>query len=205
MPHTGRGDEGHSTHASERDMMHITRCVGTMKHSGRESRRVSVTPLGGLHTTLAVVALVTGAVVLLRRKGGASHRRIGWTYAVSMFGVNLTAFGLYELFGGFGPFHAAALLSLVTVIMGVIPAWRRRPRGEWIVRHYYWMTWSYVGLLAATASEAITRLADTFFWWMVLLATAGVAAIGAALINRKAASTIAEGREATVTPLAAVD
>lgn len=153
-----------------------------------------MTLLGGLHTTLAVVALVTGAVVLLRRKGGTSHRRLGWVYAASMLGLNITAFGLYELFGGFGPFHAAALLSLLTVVMGVLPAWKRQPRYQWVERHYYWMTWSYVGLLAAAASEAITRLPESPFWWMVLVATLGVVLIGRVLINRNAATSIARGR-----------
>lgn len=150
--------------------------------------------IGGLHTTLAIAALVTGAVVLLRRKGGTWHRRLGWVYAISMLGLNLTALAIYELFGRFGPFHAAALLSLGTVIMGVIPAWQRRPRHQWLERHYYWMTWSYVGLLAAAASEAVTRIPETPFWWMVLVATAVIVAIGKWRITSSAERTIRRGR-----------
>ena len=149
-----------------------------------------MTPLGGIHTAFAVLALVAGALVLLRRKGGAWHHRLGWTYVIAMLGLNLTAFAIYRLFGGFGPFHVAALLSLVTVLLGTIPAWRRLPRTTWLEHHYYWMSWSYVGLLAATGSEAVTRIPQTRFWWMVLAATLPVIAVGAWLIRRQSTRTL---------------
>ncbi len=56
--------------------------------------------LGWLHTGCAVVALLTGAMVLLRPKGTAAHRRLGWAYAGSMLGLNVTALLIYRLFGG---------------------------------------------------------------------------------------------------------
>lgn len=111
-----------------------------------------------------------------------------------MAGLNGTAFMIYRLFGTFGPFHMAALLSLVTVIMGTLPAWRRQPREKWLDRHYYWMTWSYVGLLAAAGSETATRLPESPFWWMVLLATAPIIAIGAWVIRRQAERTLPRSR-----------
>lgn len=146
--------------------------------------------IGAVHTALAVAALVTGAAVLLRRKGGPWHRRLGWTYVISMLGLNLTALAIYRLFGGFGPFHIAALASLVTVVLGALPARRRLPRGKWIEHHYYWMTWSYVGLLAAAGSEAVTRIPQTRFWWMVLAATLPVVGGGAWLIRRQSTRTL---------------
>ena len=145
--------------------------------------------IGWAHTICSVSALVTGAAVLLRRKGTTGHRRLGWVYVGSMLGLNATAFLIYRLFGGFGPFHVAALLSLATVAGGMVPALRRRP--GWLTRHYWWMTYSYVGLLAAAASEVVTRMPGTAFWGAVFLASAAVVAIGAVLINRRASATLA--------------
>jgi uncharacterized membrane protein len=148
-----------------------------------------MSPLGWIHTAFAVVALVTGAVVLARRKGTRAHRSSGWIYAVCMFGLNVTAFSIYRLFGAFGPFHVAALVSSVTLVGGMTAALRRRP--GWVTRHYRWMTWSYVGLLAAFVSEVGTRLPGTPFWGAVLLASAVVIGGGGYLIRARADAVLA--------------
>jgi uncharacterized membrane protein len=151
-----------------------------------------MSPLGWVHTTFALAALGSGAAVLLRPKGTRRHRQTGWLYVGSMVGLNGTALLIYRLFGGFGPFHVAALLSLATLAGGVLAAVRRRP--GWVERHYWWMAYSYLGLLAATASEAATRLPGTVFWWAVLLASAVVFAGGAVLIAVRARPTLAPFR-----------
>ena len=152
--------------------------------------------LGWFHTLCALVALASGAAVLLRAKGTRRHRQMGWIYVGSMLAVNVTALMIYRLFGGFGPFHAAALLSLATVIAGIIPAVRRQPRDRWLERHYFFMTYSYVGLLAATAAEIGTRLpgARGAFWPAVIVASIAVFVIGAALIRRRVRATLAPFR-----------
>src|SRR5687767_4870288 len=96
--------------------------------------------------------------------------------------LNISALMIYRLFGGFGPFHAFAVVSLVTVGLGVATAVRRRD-ADWVERHYMWVTYSYVGLLAAAASEISTRWVQTKFWWAVLIATAAVFAIGSTWIR----------------------
>ena len=141
--------------------------------------------LGWVHLAFSVAALATGLVVVARPKGTGPHRRAGLFYVGSMLGLNATALMIYQLFGRFGPFHVAALLSLATVSLGFIPARRRRPRGTWVEQHAYWMSWSYVGLLAAAASEATTRIPESSFLWMVVIATAVVIGSGALIINRR--------------------
>ena len=152
--------------------------------------------LGWFHTLCALVALASGAVVLLRAKGTRRHRQMGWIYVGSMLAVNVTALMIYRLFGGFGPFHVAALFSLATVIAGIIPAVRRRPHDRWLERHYFFMAYSYVGLLAATAAEIGTRLpgARGAFWLAVILASIGVFVIGGAMIRRQVGATLAPFR-----------
>ncbi|MGI8843529.1 MAG: DUF2306 domain-containing protein [Gemmatimonadaceae bacterium] len=95
-----------------------------------------MSPLGWFHTATAVAALASGAAVLIRRKGTRWHRRAGWTYVVSMILLNVTALMIYRLFGYFGPFHYAAVASLVTVLAGTVIVVRRRPRGKWIEAHF---------------------------------------------------------------------
>ncbi|MEM0961659.1 MAG: DUF2306 domain-containing protein [Bacteroidota bacterium] len=109
-----------------------------------------------VHTLLGVVALVTGATVLVRRKGDRMHRLVGRVYAVTMATLCLLSFGLRDttpMFAGYGPFHVAAVISLVTVTAGVVVAWRRRP--GWLEGHYQWMTWSYIGLVMATGGHVM--------------------------------------------------
>lgn len=141
--------------------------------------------IGPIHVAFAIAALVIGLAVLLQPKGTGTHRLLGRGYAISMLGLNVTAFMLYRLFGYFGPFHVAALISLFTVIAGFVPARWRRPRGRWVEYHAYWMSWSYVGLLAAAASEATTRIPESPFWWMVVGSTLLVVFGGMSVINRR--------------------
>ena len=49
--------------------------------------------------------------------------------------LNATALLIYNLFGHFGPFHIAALVSLCTVVAGLWSALRHRP--GWVTRHAY--------------------------------------------------------------------
>jgi uncharacterized membrane protein len=155
--------------------------------------------LGWFHLICALTALGSGAVVLLRRKGTRAHRRMGWVYVGSMLALNVTALMIYRLFGGFGPFHAAALASLVTVLAGIVPAVRRKP-ANWVDHHYAWMTWSYVGLWAAAVSEVATRTPGLHFWWAVLAGTLAVIVIGGRLIRRNAEPVLSRFRPAASPP-----
>ena len=141
--------------------------------------------LGQFHLALAVVALLSGALIVGSRKGTGTHRLIGFIYASSMFGMLVSAMLIYELTGGFGPFHVLALISLVTLGFGVGHVLLRRPKRNWVTLHAYWMSWSYVGLLAAGVSEAATRLPDAPFWWAVAVGSAIVISIGAWVINSR--------------------
>jgi uncharacterized membrane protein len=123
-------------------------------------------------------------------KGTGLHRVIGYIYVLSMLGLNLTALTIYRLFGGFGPFHVLAIISLITLAAGFIPAFTKRPKQIWLYRHYEWILWSYVGLVAAAASEVLTRVpffdrSTVGFALAVLLASSVIIFIGASTIYRK--------------------
>jgi uncharacterized membrane protein len=167
-----------------------------------------MTPLGWTHLASAVAALLAGGLVLLTRKGTRRHRQLGWTYVVSMLALNLTALLIYRLFGRFGPFHAGAIISLVTVVAGtfaVLGARRSRGGRDPVVRaralekHYLWMTWSYVGLAAAAVSEIATRVPAlrpkpgqvAMFWITVAVVSIAVVVVGARLIRQRRAGLLA--------------
>lgn len=113
--------------------------------------------LGAVHTAFALLAILTGAVVLRLPKGTRWHRTFGHTYVMSMVGLVVTALLVYRLTGGFGPFHVAAVVAGVTLALGLGAVLLRWPRKAWMEAHATWMSWSYVGLLAAFAAETLTR------------------------------------------------
>ena len=141
--------------------------------------------LGLVHALLGVLALLFGLAVVVRRKGTPTHRRVGQAYFVSMLLLNATAFMIYDLYGRFGPFHIAAVVSMATTIAGFLPVYFRRPRKTWMGVHGIFMGWSYVGLLAAFLAEIATRIPGVRFGTGVMVVTAIVMAGGAILIHTR--------------------
>ena len=133
-------------------------------------------PVGLVHLLVALGALGFGSAVILSRKGTRRHRWLGRGYVVLMVALNGTALMIYELFGGFGPFHWMALASLGVILVGYLPA-RSRPAG-WMPRHAYFMTGSYVGLVAATVAEVAGRVPNWSFGWSVFISSVVVTVVG---------------------------
>ena len=136
-----------------------------------------------LHTAVGVVALAAGAGNLLAQKGTSRHRLVGWIYAGSMAGLIGTSFAIFELFGGFGPFHAMSLVSGGTLALALYFPLRRDRHANWLEHHYMWITWSYVGLVMATGSHLFALGPPGWpFWARALLYWGLPCAVGAALI-----------------------
>jgi uncharacterized membrane protein len=142
-------------------------------------------PFGAFHAALGIAALGFGALVLLRAKGTKSHRLWGRVYVLSMVALNATALMIYDLYGRFGPFHVAALISLTTIAAGFVPVFARRPRVGWTQMHGTFMGWSYVGLFAAFQSEIAVRIPGVGFGWPVAVATGLSVLLGAMLIHTR--------------------
>lgn len=105
-----------------------------------------------------MLALALGGWIFLTRKGTRSHVRMGWGYVAAMACLNGSALALFHLTGGFNTFHVLAVFSLVTVAAGAVQVLGRRRWRRWLWRHYQYMAWSYVGLLAATVNEGFVRV-----------------------------------------------
>jgi uncharacterized membrane protein len=144
--------------------------------------------LGVAHTTIGIAALVLGLAVVVASKGTASHRLWGSFYVVAMVLLNASALAIYDLSGAFNTFHVFAVFSLLTIAAGWIPALLRRRGSQWRLQHAMYMTWSFVGLVAAFAAELVTRLppfrSGRAFGISVAGVTLAVIVIGAVIIRR---------------------
>jgi uncharacterized membrane protein len=147
--------------------------------------------LGLTHLVFAIVALAAGTLVVLARKGTRFHRSVGHLYLTSMLAVNVTALLIYDLSGTFNFFHLSALFSLVCLVIGMGPVLTRRPRQHWLELHAHFVSGSYVGLVAAAAAEATSRIPGVEFGLAVGLTTLAVVAAGVVLIQLRAPRAIA--------------
>ncbi len=140
---------------------------------------------GLFHTITAVLAMVFGAIVLFNNKGAKRHKRLGYLYIIHMILLNVSAFGIYT-FGGFSVFHGLALISMATVLAGMVPAIRKK-NDNGFAYHFYFMSWSVVGLYCAFWAEIGVRFFEMkYFWWVVAFATMFTAFTGARIIKREA-------------------
>ncbi|WP_227319634.1 DUF2306 domain-containing protein [Acidisoma silvae] len=81
------------------------------------------------HIAAAVLALLIGTLILLRRKGTLSHQAMGWVWVGLMTAVAVLAIPIRTYRGlpnidGFTPIHLFVVLVLVTL-----------PRGVWAIYH----------------------------------------------------------------------
>ena len=125
------------------------------------------------------------SIVLLNTKGTLFHKRIGYMYVISMLLLNVSSFFIVN-FGGFSLFHFFAIVSLVSIFGGMIPTIKKGK--NWFGYHFYFMSWSVVGLYCAFWAEIGTRFVGNMkeFWWMVAAATFITSIIGSRIINREA-------------------
>lgn len=147
--------------------------------------------LGTVHIVFAIAALILGAVVAVRPKGGRRHRAFGYFYAISLLSVNISALSVYEEAVVMGPFHILAVISLVTLISGFIPAFLRCPESSWLNLHAYFMSWSYVGLVAAGVAQIATMSSNLPTWFAVGLPSILVVIIGGVLIHTRVPKILA--------------
>ena len=143
--------------------------------------------LGWIHVLFGILALITGTAVLLAKKGTRYHRIVGRIYVFAMVALNVSGLFIFDLFGTFGPFHYMAVASLLTLVVAMIPVYTKRPKGMWMEWHGAWIAGSYVGLIAATASEFTSRLPggwNSFSGPVTAVTTIVIIGVGVFLINR---------------------
>jgi uncharacterized membrane protein len=147
-----------------------------------------LTTMGWFHLAFAAFGLVAGAFQFLRRKGGRQHRALGYAYVYGMIIANATALTMYRFTGSFNVFHAGAIVNFVCIIAAMFPVLRTSRTPDWMMKHYRWMSASYIGLVAAGTTQLSVRVlpleSSGAVWIVSGLATLVVSAVGTVLIRR---------------------
>ena len=113
-------------------------------------------PIGWLHTAFSIVALVAGAIVLVRPKGTPVHKMRGRIYVLALIVTCLTSFAIYRL-GKFWFPHWTGVAALVLVAAGVAFAYYKPLRG-WMHLHLTCMIASYYILIGGGVNELFVRV-----------------------------------------------
>ena len=148
----------------------------------------SLTLAGGIHTGLAMFCIVVGLIQLLRPKRGAAHRARGYAFVYAMLVADGTAMLVYQFTGKFNIFHFGAIANFVCVVLAIVPMLRNPRPANWKRKHYYFIAWSYVGLIGAAATETVVRsgflATREQIWTATFIMTTLVTAVGYVLIHR---------------------
>ena len=133
---------------------------------------------GLIHSIAGVIALITGTLILILKKGTRLHIKIGYLYTACMIIMLVSSFMIYRLFEGWGIFHYASLVSSITLIVGMIPPIFMRHKSYWLRLHFTAMYWSVFGLWSAFIAEMSVRIPESSFMWMVGVAFGLVIFVG---------------------------
>lgn len=174
-------------------MLHtgLRRGICCAKTGGMGLPMFGYTLLGTVHALVAMLGIGLGLVQFCRRKGDAVHRVVGYAYVGAMLLADAAALTVFQFTGKLNVLHVGAIANLICIGFGVWAVLRRPRRPSWRLRHYIWMSWSYVGLLAAAATELVVRtspIANRAQGWVVTAIVALAATlVGYVLINRNRA------------------
>ncbi len=80
-----------------------------------------ITALGWFHTAMGIIALVSGAVTLVRHKEIDPKNRSAQIYLATTLVTAGTALAIFQ-HGGFGPAHGLAVLTLAALVVGMAAA-----------------------------------------------------------------------------------
>ena len=141
------------------------------------------------HVLAAFSALGAGVAVLLSPKGTHTHRVIGTVYVLALVLVNVAALSLHRE-NNFGVFHALAVVSLVTITIGLSPLLFGKRSPMVIATHAYCMTWSYAGLVAAGCGQLTVVIGQDVAAWVVPAAIGTVSSISGVVIFGRVPSTL---------------
>lgn len=102
----------------------------------------NASPAIQIHVYAAILAFFSGALVLWRRKGTASHKRWGKVWVALMVITALTSFFIHQirLVGPFSPIHIISLGTLISLFLAV-----KQARAGDISNHQRSMKATYIG------------------------------------------------------------
>jgi uncharacterized membrane protein len=149
---------------------------------------VDLTVAGWIHTIFSTIGILVGAEQVIRTRRDRLHRWLGYVYVTVMVVGDIAILTVFRFNGRFNVFHVGAIANLLCIGMALWPMLARPRPLQWKLKHYMWICWSYVGLLAAALTEFIIRTQPlpgrgaTII--ATMLATTFVCGVGAWLIQR---------------------
>jgi hypothetical protein len=158
----------------------------------------NLTSVGAIHTVLAGSCILLGLTQLLSPKGGVGHRARGYAFVYGMLTADAAALLVYRFTGHFNILHVGAIANFACLLLAMVPLLRSPRPANWKAKHYYFIAWSYVGLLAAATTELIVRVIQPSTrveaWEITGTMTVLVTVLGSVLINRYRPSGDLQGR-----------
>lgn len=99
-------------------------CAGTMAAMEPITQLIETRPLIALHAAAALLALIVGSIVLARRKGTVSHKRLGWFWVALMAATAISSVFIrdYRLPNilGYTPIHAFTIGTGLLLPIGIV-------------------------------------------------------------------------------------
>ncbi|WP_405207268.1 hypothetical protein [Aquimarina sp. LLG6339-5] len=161
--------------------------------------------IGIVHFVSSIISLLFGTLALIKPKGTKNHKRIGYVYTIAMGVLLATSFMIYRLHGTFGVLHWFAVISSITLLLGIIPMFIKKPT-NYLQLHLSSMYWSVIGLYCAFFAEVLTRIPFILkvnsniipiFYSLVGIATALVSIIGSIYFRKYKNSWISLAEDST--------
>ena len=157
---------------------------------------VDLTVAGWIHTIFSTIGILVGAEQVIRTRRDRLHRWLGYVYVTVMVVGDLAILTVYRFNGHFNVFHVGAIANLLCIGMALQPMLAKPRPLQWKLKHYMWICWSYVGLLAAALTEFIIRTQPLpgrgATMIATMLATSFVCGVGAWLIQRNRPKPVPE-------------
>lgn len=126
---------------------------------------------------------------LLLPKGTHKHRVIGTAYVLVLVVVNVAALSVHRE-NTFGVFHVLAVVSLVTIAVGVAPLLLGRRSPAVIATHAYCLAWSSAGVVAAGCGQLAAAAGQGDGSWVVPVVIVTVLAVSGIVIFGRVPSTL---------------
>ncbi|SLN38873.1 DUF2306 domain-containing protein [Pseudooctadecabacter jejudonensis] len=127
-----------------------------------------------IHAASALVALVLGPVALYGQRRAGLHKTVGYVWVLAMASVSLSAFFIHSfaVIGPFSPLHGFAVVTLVSLWLGIGHA----RRGDITAHRAVFGNLYRFGLVLAglanfmpgrTSNQAAFDGADHLGWWVI--------------------------------------
>jgi uncharacterized membrane protein len=72
-----------------------------------------------VHILAAVIAVALGSLNLAHKKGGLTHRTVGWTWVVAMLVLAIGSFWIRGPKGGLSWIHALSVISTINIALAI--------------------------------------------------------------------------------------